>query len=142
MGCAKGTGEGGAALSRSHSRQRVWSSGIRCNCVAPGLVWTRFMEKYEEQFRPEIECTPLRRFGTPDDVADVIAFLVALAIYANFIDIALRPRGLRPVGLRGRGTNERHQQAHGQRRGCAASHRCGRGRGEAHGYCGEHRCGR
>ena len=35
------------------------------------------MEKYEEQFRPEIERTPLRRFGTPDDVADVIAFLVS-----------------------------------------------------------------
>ena len=51
--------------------------GIRCNSVAPGLVWTRFMEKYEEQFRPELERTPLGRFGQPDDVADVVAFLVS-----------------------------------------------------------------
>jgi 3-oxoacyl-[acyl-carrier protein] reductase len=51
--------------------------GIRCNTVAPGLVWTKFLEKNEEQFRPEIEKTPLRRFGYPDDVADVIAFLAS-----------------------------------------------------------------
>jgi NAD(P)-dependent dehydrogenase (short-subunit alcohol dehydrogenase family) len=51
--------------------------GIRCNSVAPGLVWTRFMEKYEEQFRPELERTPLGRFGQPEDVADVVAFLVS-----------------------------------------------------------------
>jgi NAD(P)-dependent dehydrogenase (short-subunit alcohol dehydrogenase family) len=35
------------------------------------------MEKYEDQFRPEIERTPLRRWGQPEDVADVIAFLAA-----------------------------------------------------------------
>jgi NAD(P)-dependent dehydrogenase (short-subunit alcohol dehydrogenase family) len=51
--------------------------GIRCNTVAPGLVWTKFLEKNEEQFRSEIEKTPLRRFGYPDDVADVIAFLAS-----------------------------------------------------------------
>jgi 3-oxoacyl-[acyl-carrier protein] reductase len=51
--------------------------GVRCNCVAPGLVWTKFMEKFEEQFRPEIERTPLRRWCMPDDVADVIAFLAS-----------------------------------------------------------------
>jgi 3-oxoacyl-[acyl-carrier protein] reductase len=51
--------------------------GIRCNTVAPGLIWTRFLEKNEEQFRPEIDKTPLRRFGYPEDVADVIAFLAS-----------------------------------------------------------------
>jgi NAD(P)-dependent dehydrogenase (short-subunit alcohol dehydrogenase family) len=51
--------------------------GIRCNTVAPGLIWTRFLEKNEEQFRPELEKTPLRRFGHPEDVADVIAFLAS-----------------------------------------------------------------
>ena len=35
------------------------------------------MEKYEEQFRPEVERTPLRRWGQPDDVADVIHFLAS-----------------------------------------------------------------
>jgi len=51
--------------------------GIRCNAVAPGLVWTRFLEKNEKQFRPEIEKTPLRRYGQPEDVADVICFLAS-----------------------------------------------------------------
>jgi 3-oxoacyl-[acyl-carrier protein] reductase len=55
----------------------VGPQGIRCNAVAPGLIWTRFLEKNEEQFLPELERTPLRRFGQPDDVADVIAFLVS-----------------------------------------------------------------
>jgi NAD(P)-dependent dehydrogenase (short-subunit alcohol dehydrogenase family) len=64
------------ALTRTVARE-AGPHGVRCNSVAPGLVWTRFMEKYEEQFRPEIERTPLRRWGQPEDVADVIAFLAA-----------------------------------------------------------------
>jgi 3-oxoacyl-[acyl-carrier protein] reductase len=55
----------------------VGEFGIRVNSVAPGLVWTKFLEKYEEQFRPEIPLTPLRRFGQPDDVVDAISFLVS-----------------------------------------------------------------
>lgn len=63
-------------LSRTVARE-VGPHGVRCNSVAPGLVWTKFMERYEEQFRPEVERTALRRFGTPEDVADVIAFLAS-----------------------------------------------------------------
>jgi NAD(P)-dependent dehydrogenase (short-subunit alcohol dehydrogenase family) len=62
------------SLTRTVARE-MGPHGIRCNAVAPGLIWTRFMEKYEEQFRPEVEKTPLRRWGQPDDVADVIHFL-------------------------------------------------------------------
>jgi NAD(P)-dependent dehydrogenase (short-subunit alcohol dehydrogenase family) len=57
----------------------VGEFGIRCNSVAPGLVWTRFLEKYEEQFLPEIPLTPMRRFGQPDDVVGAISFLVSEA---------------------------------------------------------------
>ena len=72
----------GAAKAALHSLTRtvareVGPFGIRCNAVAPGLIWTRFMEKFEEQFRPEVERTPLRRWGQPEDIADVVLFLAS-----------------------------------------------------------------
>jgi 3-oxoacyl-[acyl-carrier protein] reductase len=51
--------------------------GIRCNAVAPGLVMSRFVEKHWERFQPDREATPLRRFGQPDEIANVVAFLVS-----------------------------------------------------------------
>jgi 3-oxoacyl-[acyl-carrier protein] reductase len=64
------------SLTRTVARE-MGPHGIRCNAVAPGLIWTRFMEKYEEQFRPEVERTPLRRWGQPEAVADVVHFLAS-----------------------------------------------------------------
>jgi 3-oxoacyl-[acyl-carrier protein] reductase len=64
------------SLTRTVARE-MGPYGIRCNAVAPGLIWTRFMEKFEDRFRPEIERTPLRRWGQPDDVADVVHFLAS-----------------------------------------------------------------
>ena len=49
--------------------------GVRCNAVAPGVVWTRFTRKYAERLSPQIERTPLRRFAEPEDIANVIFFL-------------------------------------------------------------------
>lgn len=51
--------------------------GVRCNAVATGIVWSKFVRKYEERLRPELERTPLRRFGDPEEVAELIAFLVS-----------------------------------------------------------------
>ena len=51
--------------------------GIRCNAVAPGLVNSRFVEKHKERFTADRDATPLRRHGEPDEVANVIAFLVS-----------------------------------------------------------------
>ncbi len=51
--------------------------GVRCNAVAPGLIWSRFVAKYEEQFKPLVEETPLRRFGTSEDIVEAIAFLAS-----------------------------------------------------------------
>ncbi len=64
------------ALTRTVARE-MGPHGIRCNAVAPGLVWTRFMEKFEQEFRPEVDRTPLRRWGQPEDVADVVHFLAS-----------------------------------------------------------------
>jgi NAD(P)-dependent dehydrogenase (short-subunit alcohol dehydrogenase family) len=55
----------------------VGPSGVRCNAIALGLIWSRFVEKYEEQFRPMIEQTPLRRYGRTEDVLECIAFLAS-----------------------------------------------------------------
>lgn len=51
--------------------------GIRCNAVAPGWIRSKFLDKHEERVRGELELTPLRRWGTPEDVAGVVAFLVS-----------------------------------------------------------------
>jgi 3-oxoacyl-[acyl-carrier protein] reductase len=51
--------------------------GIRCNGVAPGLVESRFLDKHRERFEAIREATPLRRHGLPEEIANVVAFLVS-----------------------------------------------------------------
>ncbi|HYC01138.1 MAG TPA: SDR family NAD(P)-dependent oxidoreductase [Candidatus Limnocylindrales bacterium] len=51
--------------------------GVRCNAVAPGLIWSKFVARYADQFQKEIDRTPLRRFGQPQEVAELIAFLAS-----------------------------------------------------------------
>lgn len=50
---------------------------VRVNCVCPGSVMTPLLEQsVSENFRDRmIERTPLRRLGTPDDIAKAVAFL-------------------------------------------------------------------
>ena len=51
---------------------------IRVNCVAPGFIrtaLTAIWDDHPEAFAPIGEAIPLRRIGTADEVADVIAFL-------------------------------------------------------------------
>jgi NAD(P)-dependent dehydrogenase (short-subunit alcohol dehydrogenase family) len=65
----------------------AWAGeGIRVNAVAPGLIESNMtagmkgMELYE---RPQLERTPLRRWGTPADVAPAFLFLASAG--ARFI---------------------------------------------------------
>jgi NAD(P)-dependent dehydrogenase (short-subunit alcohol dehydrogenase family) len=53
-------------------------SNIKVNCVAPGVIRTRFQDFLKpEQVKNNIENRiPLHREGTPEDVADVIATLI------------------------------------------------------------------
>ncbi|MHB8669099.1 MAG: SDR family NAD(P)-dependent oxidoreductase [Acidimicrobiales bacterium] len=51
--------------------------GVRCNAIAPGYVWSKFVEKHADRFAAEVGRIPLRRFGQPDEVAAVVAFLVS-----------------------------------------------------------------
>ena len=57
-----------------------WSRfGIRTVCVAPGTITTEGMEQnYSHDDRANWEAAvPLRRFGTPEEVSEVIAFLAS-----------------------------------------------------------------
>jgi NAD(P)-dependent dehydrogenase (short-subunit alcohol dehydrogenase family) len=69
------------ALMRSAALE-LGPRGIRCNVVAPGVVRTPLMAPYLD--RPEISDsftsrTPLGRLGAPEDIADVVTFLVSPA---------------------------------------------------------------
>lgn len=51
-------------------------SGIRVNCVAPGVIRTDMVEALgEETLSALAEQTPAGRLGTPEDVANAVAFL-------------------------------------------------------------------
>lgn len=53
-------------------------SGIRVNCVAPGCVETDMMRVLSEETRSQLrEETPLGRLGTPEDIAQTVAFLAS-----------------------------------------------------------------
>ena len=52
--------------------------GIRVNTVTPGVTETPMSSKLPESFtRPTIESSPFKRLGKPEDIADVVAFLVS-----------------------------------------------------------------
>lgn len=51
-------------------------SGIRVNCIAPGVVMTDMMKDFDEQTLDALkEETPLNTLGTPKDIADAAVFL-------------------------------------------------------------------
>ena len=52
--------------------------GIRANCIAPGFIETQMTSSVPENIRQEWEKQiPLRRSGTPEDVANVALFLAS-----------------------------------------------------------------
>jgi 3-oxoacyl-[acyl-carrier protein] reductase len=57
--------------------KEVGSRGITVNAIAPGFIATRLTDALSEEMKAAIlERTPLGRFGTPEDVAGAVAFLV------------------------------------------------------------------
>lgn len=58
--------------------KEVGSRGITVNAIAPGFIATRMTDDLsDEQKKTILERTPLNRFGTPEDVAGAVAFLVS-----------------------------------------------------------------
>jgi citronellol/citronellal dehydrogenase len=55
-----------------------WSRyGIRTNCVGVGTIATEGLDQYGDIVDEWVETIPLKRLGTPDEVASVIAFLLS-----------------------------------------------------------------
>ena len=64
-------------LTRSNARELA-SRNITVNCVAPGAIDAgMLLELNEEQRKSYLAQIPLERFGTPEDVANVVAFLLS-----------------------------------------------------------------
>jgi 3-oxoacyl-[acyl-carrier protein] reductase len=63
------------ALSRSLAKE-LGPRGVRVNAVAPGFIQTAMTDDLPEDLKKAIlENTPLRRFGTAEDVASAVLFL-------------------------------------------------------------------
>jgi 3-oxoacyl-[acyl-carrier protein] reductase len=58
--------------------KEVGSRSIRCNAIAPGFIITEMTEKLPEDVKKEwIDKIPLKRGGTPDDVANTALYLAS-----------------------------------------------------------------
>ena len=56
--------------------QELGPSGIRVNCVAPGVIQTDMCAQVEEEIMDQLrQDTPIGRLGTARDVAEAIAYL-------------------------------------------------------------------
>lgn len=65
--------------------KELGSRNIRCNAIAPGFIITEMTHKLtDEQRSAWVQNIPLRRGGTPEDVANVALFLSSdLSAYVN-----------------------------------------------------------
>jgi 3-oxoacyl-[acyl-carrier protein] reductase len=58
--------------------KEVGSRNITVNAVAPGFVTTVLTNDLSEEYKQAaIKATPMGRFGTPEDIAYAVAFLVS-----------------------------------------------------------------
>jgi 3-oxoacyl-[acyl-carrier protein] reductase len=70
----------GGVLSYSKSLARALAPSIRVNVLCPGWIETAFGEGADDAFRREVaESTPLKRWGTPADVAAAAVYLASPA---------------------------------------------------------------
>lgn len=64
-------------LTKSVAKE-LSSRGINVNAVAPGFIDTEMTRVLKDDIKSEmLKAIPLGRFGTPEDVSNVIAFLVS-----------------------------------------------------------------
>ncbi len=65
------------ALTKSVAKELA-GRGVRANAVAPGFIETRMTEVLSAEVRQKmLDAIPMGRFGTPQDVADVVLFLAS-----------------------------------------------------------------
>jgi 3-oxoacyl-[acyl-carrier protein] reductase len=70
----------GGVLSFSKALARTVAPRVRVNILAPGWIETAFGATADERWRQEVaDSTPLKRWGTPEDVAGAAVFLASPA---------------------------------------------------------------
>ena len=70
--------KGGVAQLAKALSNELASQGVRVNCVAPGWIETEMTAGLGAARRADVDARlPAGRWGTPEDVADVIAFLLS-----------------------------------------------------------------
>ena len=58
--------------------KEVGISGIRVNCISPGVIDTDMMAEFDEADKAELcDQTPINRIGTADDIANAAVFLAS-----------------------------------------------------------------
>ncbi|KPK80633.1 MAG: 3-ketoacyl-ACP reductase [Bacteroides sp. SM23_62_1] len=85
VGVSGNAGQGNYAASKAgiigftkSIAKEVGSRNIRCNAVAPGFIITEMTDKLPDEVKENWKKTiPLRRGGTPEDVANVVLFLAS-----------------------------------------------------------------
>ena len=66
-----------SGLAKSIAKE-MGPRGIRANAIAPGFIETAMTAALPDEVRQEwTKKIPLRRGGTPDDIADVALFLAS-----------------------------------------------------------------
>ena len=65
------------SLTKSLARE-IGSLGILVNAVCPGIIQTQLIEKLDERVKREfLGLIPLKRFGSPEEVASLVLFLAS-----------------------------------------------------------------
>jgi 3-oxoacyl-[acyl-carrier protein] reductase len=68
--------KGGVIAFTKTVARELASRNVRCNAVAPGFIRTAMTDALPEEVQQKmLNNIPLNKFGTPDDVANVVAFL-------------------------------------------------------------------
>jgi len=71
----------GVLLLVKENVMRFGKKGSRINSISPGVIMTQMglkaAEEHPEKINQLLQMTPLNRTGEPDDIADVIKFMVS-----------------------------------------------------------------
>ncbi len=70
--------KGGVIALTKTTAKELGSRNIRCNAVAPGFIQSKMTDVLPDDVKKAyMDTIPLRRFGTADDIASCVAFLVS-----------------------------------------------------------------
>lgn len=68
--------KGGIISFTKAMAKELGTSGIRVNCISPGVINTKMLDCYtDEDLRRLAQDTPLSRIGQPEDIARAVMFL-------------------------------------------------------------------